>query len=220
MEQYAFKDLTLQIFREVLDEDDFRAWPDAGIAIQAYLRDTAHDLEELAVWAQQRGTPVTVRLVKGAYWDYETINSAQQGWPNPVWSHKWETDANYERLTEFLISHRRWLRPALGSHNVRSLAHALALAHGLPPGSIELQMLYGMAEPIKDTLVRLGQRVRVYTPYGQLLPGMAYLVRRLLENTANESFLRASFSEHVPEEQLLAIPSQAGGGWPGTRIEG
>jgi len=212
MEQYAFKDLTLQIFRDVLDEDNFRDWPDAGIAIQAYLRDTAKDLQELAAWAQHRGTPVTVRLVKGAYWDYETIQSAQQGWPNPVWSHKWETDANYEHLTEFLIENRRWLRPALGSHNVRSLAHALALAHlrGLPPGAIELQMLYGMAEPIKDTLVRLGQRVRVYTPYGQLLPGMAYLVRRLLENTANESFLRASFTEHVPEEQLLRNPLEAG----------
>jgi RHH-type proline utilization regulon transcriptional repressor/proline dehydrogenase/delta 1-pyrroline-5-carboxylate dehydrogenase len=208
MEQYTFKDLTLQIFREILDEDDFRDWPDAGIAIQAYLRDTAGDLEELAAWARRRGTPVTVRLVKGAYWDYETIVSAQYGWTNPVWSRKWETDANYERMTEFLIDNRRWLRPALGSHNVRSLAHALALAQvrTLPPGSIELQMLYGMAEPIKVTLVSLGYRVRVYTPYGQLLPGMAYLVRRLLENTANESFLRASFTEHVPEEQLLRNP--------------
>jgi RHH-type proline utilization regulon transcriptional repressor/proline dehydrogenase/delta 1-pyrroline-5-carboxylate dehydrogenase len=213
MEQYAFKDLTLQIFREVLDEDAFRDWPDVGIAVQAYLRDTARDLEELAAWAQRRGTPVTVRLVKGAYWDYESIVSAQMGWPNPVWPHKWQTDANYERLTEFLIDRRRWLRPAFGSHNVRSLAHALALAHlrRLPPGSMELQMLYGMAEPIKDTLVSLGQRVRVYVPYGQLLPGMAYLVRRLLENTANESFLRASFTEHVPEERLLRNPLEVDG---------
>src|SRR5262249_14940540 len=74
------------------------------------------------------------------------------------------------------------------------------------PRSFEMQMLYGMADPIKEALVSLGQRVRVYTPYGQLLPGMAYLVRRLLENTANESFLRASFTEHVPEEQLLMNP--------------
>jgi RHH-type proline utilization regulon transcriptional repressor/proline dehydrogenase/delta 1-pyrroline-5-carboxylate dehydrogenase len=208
MEQYSYKDLTLQIFREVLEEEAFRDWPDAGIAIQAYLHDTEHDLHILTEWAQRRGTPVTVRLVKGAYWDYETILSAQNGWPNPVWSHKWETDANYERLTEFLLENRRWLRPALASHNVRSLAHALALAHflRLPPGSLEVQMLYGMAEPIKDTLVSLGQRVRVYTPYGQLLPGMAYLVRRLLENTANESFLRASFTEHVPEAELLRNP--------------
>jgi RHH-type proline utilization regulon transcriptional repressor/proline dehydrogenase/delta 1-pyrroline-5-carboxylate dehydrogenase len=212
MEQYSFKDLTLQIFREVLDENEFRDWPDAGIAIQAYLRDTAHDLEHLRTWAEQRGTSVGVRLVKGAYWDYETILAAQQGWPVPVWTHKWETDANYERLTDFLMENRTWLRPALASHNVRSLAHALAVADvlGLPPRSFELQMLYGMADPIKDALVDLGQRVRVYTPYGQLLPGMAYLVRRLLENTANESFLRASFTEHVPEEQLLRNPLELG----------
>src|SRR5437899_11928662 len=69
-------------------------------------------------------------------------------------------------------------------------------------------MLYGMADPVKDALVHLGQRVRVYTPYGQLLPGMAYLVRRLLENTANTSFLRASFTEHVPEEKLLMNPQK------------
>src|SRR5213592_358670 len=67
-------------------------------------------------------------------------------------------------------------------------------------------MLFGMADPIKAALVGLGHRVRVYTPYGQLLPGMAYFVRRLLENTSNESFLRAGFVEHLPEEQLLMNP--------------
>src|SRR5687768_17331632 len=67
-------------------------------------------------------------------------------------------------------------------------------------------MLYGMADPIKDALVQTNQRVRVYTPYGELLPGMAYLVRRLLENTSNESFLRAGFLENLPEEQLLMNP--------------
>jgi RHH-type proline utilization regulon transcriptional repressor/proline dehydrogenase/delta 1-pyrroline-5-carboxylate dehydrogenase len=208
MEQYAYKDATLRIFREVLDEAEFRDWPDVGIAIQAYLRDTAADLEQLARWAERRGTPVWVRLVKGAYWDYETIVAAQQHWQVPVWTHKAETDAAYERLTRFLMEHAGVLRPALASHNVRSLAHALATAEalGLPPRSYELQMLYGMAEPIKAALVGLGRRVRVYTPYGQLLPGMAYLVRRLLENTSNESFLRASFKEHVPEEQLLMNP--------------
>src|SRR6185369_14345148 len=87
-------------------------------------------------------------------------------------------------------------------------AHAMAAAQlmGLPKRSYEIQQLFGMADPIKHALVRLDQRVRVYTPFGQLLPGMAYLVRRLLENTANTSFLRASFSEHVPEEKLLARP--------------
>jgi RHH-type proline utilization regulon transcriptional repressor/proline dehydrogenase/delta 1-pyrroline-5-carboxylate dehydrogenase len=214
MEQYAYKDLTLQIFQEVLEEEDFRDWADVGLAVQAYLRDTDDDLARLRRWAEGRGTPVWVRLVKGAYWDYETILSAQQGWPAPVWGLKWETDAAYERLTRYLLEERRWLRPAFGSHNVRSLAHALALAQvlGLPPRGVELQLLYGMADPIKEVLVGLGQRVRVYTPYGQLLPGMAYLVRRLLENTANESFLRASFMEHVPEEVLLRNPLEVGEG--------
>ncbi len=208
MEQYAFKDLTLQIFREVLDEDEFRDWPDVGIAVQAYLRDTAGDLASLADWAARRGTPVWVRLVKGAYWDYETILSRQRDWPTPVWDRKWETDAEYERLTHFLLVNRRWLRPAFASHNVRSLAHVLAVAKLLdvPAHGFEIQMLYGMADAIKDTLVAMGQRVRVYTPYGELLPGMAYLVRRLLENTANDSFLRASFTENVPEDKLLMNP--------------
>jgi RHH-type proline utilization regulon transcriptional repressor/proline dehydrogenase/delta 1-pyrroline-5-carboxylate dehydrogenase len=208
MEQYAFKDLTLRIFREILEEDEFRDWSNAGIAIQAYLHDTANDLEDLARWAQRRGAPVWVRLIKGAYWDYETVMAAQQDWPVPVFTQKRETDANYERLTRFLLERHALLRPALGSHNVRSLAYALASAQVLkvPARSFELQVLYGMAGPLQDALVALGQRVRVYTPVGQLLPGMAYLVRRLLENTANESFLRASLTEHAPEEQLLMNP--------------
>jgi RHH-type proline utilization regulon transcriptional repressor/proline dehydrogenase/delta 1-pyrroline-5-carboxylate dehydrogenase len=213
MEQYASKDLTLRIFEEVLQDEEFRDWPDAGIAIQAYLRDTPADLQRLLRWARQRGTGVWVRLVKGAYWDYETIMASQLGWPTPVWEHKEQTDAAYERQTVFLLENAQWLRPAFGSHNVRSLAHALAVADllGVPRRHIELQLLYGMADPIKEALVGLGRRVRVYTPYGQLLPGMAYLVRRLLENTANESFLRASFTEHVPEEQLLRKPVESAG---------
>src|SRR5262249_52147503 len=190
---------------EVLSEDEFRDWPDVGIAIQAYLTDTPADLDRLRQWAEKRGTPVVVRLVKGAYWDYETILCRQNGWRPPVWLHKWETDACYEEMTRFLLQNYRHLRPAYGSHNVRSIAHALAAAEelGVPPRTIEFQTLYGMADPTKEALVSLGQRVRVYTPYGQLLPGMAYLVRRLLEKKANDSFLRASFIEHVSEVKLL-----------------
>jgi RHH-type proline utilization regulon transcriptional repressor/proline dehydrogenase/delta 1-pyrroline-5-carboxylate dehydrogenase len=211
MEQFAFKDLTLRIFREVLLEPEFRDWPDAGIALQAYLTDCERDLIDLADWSARRGTPVWVRLIKGAYWDYETVIAAQEHWPVPVFTEKWATDACYERMTLFLLENRDLLRPAFGSHNIRSLAHAMAAAQLLEvsPRAIEIQMLYGMADEVKDALVRLGQRVRVYTPYGQLLPGMAYLVRRLLENTANTSFLRASFTEHVPEEKLLMNPIQS-----------
>ncbi|MGE3807136.1 MAG: L-glutamate gamma-semialdehyde dehydrogenase [Gemmataceae bacterium] len=207
MEQYSFKDLTLRIFREVLEEEEFRDWADIGIAIQVYLRDTDRDLEELRRWVEKRGTPIWIRLVKGAYWDYETVMAGQQRWPVPVYTEKAQSDAAFERLTRFLFENHEWLRPALGSHNVRNLAHAIALAQhlGLPPGRYEIQMLYGMADTMKDAMVSLGQRVRVYTPFGKLLPGMAYLVRRLLENTSNESFLRAA-GAHVPEEKLLMNP--------------
>jgi RHH-type proline utilization regulon transcriptional repressor/proline dehydrogenase/delta 1-pyrroline-5-carboxylate dehydrogenase len=209
MEQYSFKNMTLQIFRDILEETEFGDWPDVGIAIQAYLRDCGEDLVSLAEWVKQRGTPVWVRLVKGAYWDYETIIAAQNDWPVPVFGRKHETDANYEKQTAFLIEHHDLLRPALGSHNIRSIARALAVAevHGLPARSVEFQMLFGMADPVKQALVKMGQRVRVYSPVGELLPGMAYLVRRLLENTSNESFLRAGFLEHVPEERLLMNPA-------------
>src|SRR5439155_21469314 len=137
MEQYAYKDATLQIFQEVFAEDEFRNWPDVGIAIQAYLHDCGADLENLYRWAKRRGTPVWVRLVKGAYWDYETIVAAQQAWPVPVFTHKDDTDANFETQTRFLMERHDVLRPALGSHNVRSLAHGMALTQklGLPERS-------------------------------------------------------------------------------------
>jgi RHH-type proline utilization regulon transcriptional repressor/proline dehydrogenase/delta 1-pyrroline-5-carboxylate dehydrogenase len=210
MEQHSFKDLTLCIFQEILLEPAFRDWADVGIAIQAYLRSCRADLETLAAWAEKRGTPVWVRLVKGAYWDYEVIIAAQHDWPVPVFTQKWQSDANYEACARFLLERPRSFCAAIGSHNVRSIAHALALAEELqaPARSFEFQLLYGMANETKHALVSMGQRVRVYTPYGELLPGMAYLVRRLLENTANQSFLRASSIEHVAEDQLLQTPHQ------------
>ena len=188
MESYSAKDLTLAIFQSVLMEDEFRDWPNVGIVIQCYLVDSGPDLQRLAAWAAQRGTPVWVRLVKGAYWDYETVHAIANDWPVPVYQRKWETDANYERQTRFVMRNHRLLRPALGSHNLRSLSHGIAVAKflDLPAGAMEVQMLYGMADPEKQAIVELGQRMRIYMPYGELIPGMAYLVRRLLENTSNE----------------------------------
>jgi RHH-type proline utilization regulon transcriptional repressor/proline dehydrogenase/delta 1-pyrroline-5-carboxylate dehydrogenase len=208
MEQWSFKNLTLEVFKTILMDDEFRDWPDAGIAIQAYLRSTMQDLHDLADWSARRGTPVWVRLVKGAYWDYENIIAAQNGWPIPVFTEKPATDANFESAAAFLIEKRNLLRPAIASHNIRSLAAAIAHAEQLHanPADVEFQMLFGMADPIKAALVAMNRRVRVYAPFGQLLPGMAYLVRRLLENTSNESFLRAGFTEHLPEEELLMNP--------------
>ena len=213
MEQYAFKDTTLRIFREILIEPEFRDWPHVGIAIQAYLKDTEADLQHLLNWAKtERKCSIWIRLVKGAYWDYETVIAAQNGWPVPVFTEKWQSDDNFETCATFLMQNHAWLRPAFGSHNIRSIAHALAIAEQLkvPKPNFEFQMLYGMADPIKDVLKSMGLRVRIYTPYGQLLPGMAYLVRRLLENTSNDSFLKQGFSDGVSESVLLQAPSTVG----------
>jgi RHH-type proline utilization regulon transcriptional repressor/proline dehydrogenase/delta 1-pyrroline-5-carboxylate dehydrogenase len=215
MEQYSFKDTTLKIFRDILSEAEFRDWPHVGIAIQAYLKDTEDDLRQLRDWARDdRKCPVWIRLVKGAYWDYETVIAAQNHWPVPVWTEKWQSDACFERCTRFLMENYQHLCPAFGSHNIRSIANAMAVAEelGVPPSRYEFQMLYGMADAIKDVLKSLGRRVRIYTPYGQLLPGMAYLVRRLLENTSNDSFLRQGFAEGLSEEQLLKNPSTLASG--------
>jgi RHH-type proline utilization regulon transcriptional repressor/proline dehydrogenase/delta 1-pyrroline-5-carboxylate dehydrogenase len=208
MESHATKNLALAIFKSIAMEDEFRDWPDCGVVVQCYLREAPHDLVHLAEWAKRRGTPVWVRLVKGAYWDYETIHARAAGWPVPVWQEKWQTDACYEAATTFVMEHADVLRPALGSHNLRSLAHGMAVAEalGLDRRGVEMQMLYGMGDAEKEAVTAAGWRMRVYMPYGELVPGMAYLVRRLLENSSNDSFLRAGFVKHVPAEQLLAPP--------------
>ncbi|QEH36110.1 1-pyrroline-5-carboxylate dehydrogenase 1 [Aquisphaera giovannonii] len=212
MEQYSYRALSYDLFRRVFGEPEFRDWPDVGIVVQAYQPDAESELEMLRDFARSRGAPITIRLVKGAYWDYEVLMARQLGWPEPVYLRKWETDACYERCSRFLIDHHETLRPAFAGHNVRSLSYAMALAEarGLPKGAIELQTLYGMGDAIQDALVARGQRVRVYTPYGAMLPGMAYLVRRLLENTSNESFLKASSARDVPVETLLRNPEEIG----------
>jgi RHH-type proline utilization regulon transcriptional repressor/proline dehydrogenase/delta 1-pyrroline-5-carboxylate dehydrogenase len=207
MEHYYLKDLTLAIFRSALDE--LRDFPGAGIAMQAYLRDTREDLQELVRWAKERGRRIAVRLVKGAYWDYETVINRLNGWPVPVFLDKAETDRNFEELTAVLMENAEHVYPAIASHNIRSISVAIAHAErlGLPEDAFEFQTLYGMGEPIRRALKSTPYRVRVYSPVGKLLPGMAYLVRRLLENTSNESFLRKSFAEKASFEDVMLTPA-------------
>ncbi|MBD2777947.1 L-glutamate gamma-semialdehyde dehydrogenase [Iningainema tapete] len=207
MEQYAYKDITLRILKKLLLEEEFRSRTDIGITIQAYLRDSEQDARDLIAWAKQRGYPITIRLVKGAYWDQETIKAAQKHWQQPVYNDKAATDANFEQLTELLLENYEYVYSAIGSHNVRSQAHAIAIAESLnvPRRCFEMQVLYGMGDKLASALVDRGYRVRVYCPYGELLPGMAYLIRRLLENTANSSFLRQNL-ENRPVEELIAAP--------------
>ena len=211
MEHYAIKDLTLDLCEELFIEDEFRDYPHFGIVLQAYLQDGDRDVARAIAYAKRRGTPFWVRLVKGAYWDSETVWAAQRHWPVPVWGQKWQSDACYERMTRALLTNHQHVYSAFASHNVRSLCHAMALRRMLdvPAWAFELQMLYGMGDPMKLAAIQMGQRSRVYTPYGNLLNGMAYFIRRLLENTANESFLRQSVDD-THEDELLENPDATG----------
>jgi RHH-type proline utilization regulon transcriptional repressor/proline dehydrogenase/delta 1-pyrroline-5-carboxylate dehydrogenase len=208
MEHYDVKDLTVQLFREVLDEPEF-VDIEAGIVLQAYLKDSHRDLADLIAFSRGRPRPITVRLVKGAYWDTETVVSRAEGWAVPVYEHKAETDANFERCVRLLHDHHDTVRAAFGSHNLRSIAYAVtdARRRGIPDTGYEIQMLHGMAESIHAAIRRIGLRLRVYAPVGELVPGMAYLVRRLLENTSNESFVRRRFVEGRDLDELLSPPS-------------
>jgi RHH-type proline utilization regulon transcriptional repressor/proline dehydrogenase/delta 1-pyrroline-5-carboxylate dehydrogenase len=209
MESYQLKDLTLALFRSMLEEPEFQSAPAAGIALQAYLRDTEADLAALVAWARQRGRPISVRLVKGAYWDYEVVLARQRGWPVPVWEQKAETDAAFERLSALLLDDAALITPNFATHNVRSVAHAIAQAErrGLDPRAYEFQALFGMADELKAALARQGHRVREYCAIGELLPGMAYLVRRLLENTSNEGFVRRRQTGEASVDELLRDPA-------------
>ena len=212
MEDDAARQATFWLFEKLAQSEEIKNWDGLGIVVQAYLNDSLDDLKRLRDLAERRGAPLTVRLVKGAYWDAEVIQAQQEGWPIPVYAKKTDTDANYERLTRYLLDHREHLRPAFASHNARSIAVAMAevRARNIPTGDVEFQMLYGMAEPERKTFRKQGHRVRVYAPVGELLPGMAYLVRRLLENTSNEGWL-VQAGEGLSPDQLLADPKELGG---------
>ncbi|MBI2295424.1 MAG: bifunctional proline dehydrogenase/L-glutamate gamma-semialdehyde dehydrogenase [Betaproteobacteria bacterium] len=213
MEQYELKPLILRLFRALVETHADRGWL-PGIALQAYLPETERDLAELARWARAAGRRISVRLVKGAYWDTEVAAARQRRWPVPVFLDKAETDARYERLTQLLFEQRDAIYPAIAGHNLRSLSHAVALAQrlGMAREEWEIQMLYGMAEPLARAVSAQGVRLRVYVPTGDLVIGIAYLIRRLLENTASTSILRQTYADGGDLERLLAAPAPGSSG--------
>ena len=223
MEYRELKNLTLGLYRSLMAEPEFRHYPHTGVAIQAYLRDAQSDVEQLLEWCRAGSRRVTVRLVKGAYWDAELMHAEQRNWAVPVFRDKRETDANFEKVAGFILKNDEFLSLACGSHNIRSIAAVLETAEELhvPADRFEFQILYGMAEPVRNALLKEGLRLRLYSPIGELIPGMAYLVRRLLENTSNESFLRQTFRESVSKQELLGDPrSSLGADGASTRTGG
>lgn len=196
MEEYAYKDLTLGVFRELIETAPELALDDTGqarigIVIQAYLRDSAQDVADLATWGEALDVRIPVRLVKGAYADFEKALAQSQERPSPVWDFKASTDASYEMLADFLLQHPERFDVRFATHNMSTQARVmtLAAARGYAPDEIEFQMLYGMGEPIKQALVALGYRVREYVPAGSLAHGLGYAGRRFAELTNPDNAL-------------------------------
>ncbi|MHC1727137.1 MAG: proline dehydrogenase family protein [Syntrophobacteraceae bacterium] len=209
MEHYGIKNLTFALYRSLMEEPEFRNYPHTGIVIQAYLRDSDEDLQQMIDWAARGGFPFTIRLVKGAYWDQEVIQARQKNWPVPVFTAKAETDAAFERLARKILQNRTYIKLACASHNIRSISAVAEIGKelGATAEHLEFQVLYGMGQPVRAALRKAGLNVRVYCPIGEMVQGMSYLVRRLLENTANESFLRQSFSQKLHKDELLRNPA-------------
>jgi proline dehydrogenase len=209
MESVDTLEATMQLVFDLLSEPELRDGPSTGIVLQAYLRESPDQLEQVLAWAGsvERQPPLVVRLVKGAYWDHEVVEARQHGWTPPVFEQKAESDRNFEQLTRRLLEGWPHVRPAIASHNLRSVAHAVAAnrAAGRADGDLELQVLRGLGDDLAAALADLDMRVRIYCPVGDMVAGMAYLVRRLLENTANESFL-SDLQRGVSVDQLLAAP--------------
>lgn len=213
MEDLDVKDLTIDLVEDLALGPESET-VELGIVIQAYLKNSLEDLARVVGMSRKRvamgRSPLWVRLVKGAYYDAEAVKAAEEGWPSALFPDKEMTDANYERCVDLLLENHGHVHPAFGTHNLRSISYivANARARGLDFKEYEIQMLYGMAESLARGVLAAGVSVRMYLPMGELLPGMSYLVRRLLENTANESFLRQGFIEgaHVPIKALVAPP--------------
>ncbi|MDX6703976.1 MAG: proline dehydrogenase [Baekduia sp.] len=209
MESFDTREAVTELTLRLLSEPEFAEGPSAGIVLQAYLTESPQHLDRLLDWAREhpRAHPFTIRLVKGAYWDHETVQALQHGWEPPVFSDRRGCDRTFEALSRRLIDAQAGperIRAAIASHNLRSIAHAAAYADARGR-DVEFQVLRGLGDETQAALLADGRRIRCYCPVGDLVAGMAYLVRRLLENTSNDSFLRAQ-AEGVDLNSLLEAP--------------
>lgn len=211
-EQYEYRELIWYIFQNVLSPGEpLGQWRDAGMVVQAYLGDVDEHLQSVLRFAQRRGVPFQIRLVKGAYWDYEVIVARQNGWRVPVYLDKGATDQAYERVVNAVLKDAGSVKLAVASHNVRAHTYAESVreSQGLPSETLEHQTLYRTLEPLSQALPQMGWSARDYVPIGDLIPAMAYLVRRILENTSQAGFLTKARLDEDPSV-LLAAPQLIG----------
>lgn len=206
MEEYRDLHLTVALFKKVLEEEEFKDYS-AGIVLQSYLPDSYETQQELTEWARERlakgGAPIKIRIVKGANLAMEQVEAALRGWPQAPYPSKANVDANYKRMVTYAFQkdNAQAAHIGIGSHNLFDIAYALLLrAENQVQPYVCFEMLEGMADHMRRVVQTLSKDMLLYCPAAtkeEFQNAIAYLVRRLDENTAPENFLRHSFDLHA-----------------------
>jgi RHH-type proline utilization regulon transcriptional repressor/proline dehydrogenase/delta 1-pyrroline-5-carboxylate dehydrogenase len=203
-------ELSLELIGTALADPSLRGWDGFGLAIQAYQKRAPQVVDWIIAAAQALGARVMVRLVKGAYWDTEIKRAQERGLADyPVFTRKAMTDLNYMACARKLLGARPRVFPQFATHNALTVASVIAEADGV--AGYEFQRLHGMGETLYDALLaeEPGAACRVYAPVGEHRDLLAYLVRRLLENGANSSFVTVAADPAVPMADVLRRPQAA-----------
>ncbi len=201
-------DIGLEIFTAITRDSDFAGWNGIGYVLQAYQKRAPYVLDYLTELAAVQSRKIPLRLVKGAYWDAEIKHAQVTGLPGyPVFTRKEHTDLSYLACADTLLKRAEHFYPQFATHNARTIASIQMLAeqYQLPTDAYEFQRLHGMGEALHEQVLST-HASRIYAPIGEHKDLLAYLIRRLLENGANSSFVHLLMDEEVPLAKLLANP--------------
>lgn len=210
--------LSMAVIETVLADPELAGWDGFGVVVQAYGRRAGAVIDGLHDMARRHDRRIMVRLVKGAYWDTEIKHAQVEGLTDfPVFSRKAATDVSYLANARKLLGMSDRIYPQFATHNAHTVAAVLHMAEDLPKSAYEFQRLHGMGEALHDIVHREhATRCRIYAPVGAHRDLLAYLVRRLLENGANSSFVNQIVDEDVPPEEVAACPFETLAGEPGA----
>ena len=191
---------SLRIIKNVMQDKTLGNWSGFGLAIQAYHKRAEPVIDRVIDWARKSDRKISIRLVKGAYWDTEIKHAQVEGYPEyPVFTQKENTDLSYLVCAKKLLDNRDIVTPMLGTHNAHTIASVIEMA-GADHGGFIFQRLHGMGESLHDQIVAMDFPSCIYAPVGTHKDLLAYLVRRLLENGANSSFVNKMYDETAIEE--------------------
>ena len=201
-------DLSLLVLRDILFDSKFKGYNGIGIAIQAYNKKSLKLIDTIASIAKETGRIIPVRLVKGAYWDYEIKYAQSNGHKDyPVFTQKNYTDLSYMLAANKLIEYSQYIYPQFATHNDYTVAFILSLLEKRQSINFEFQKLYGMGDALyKKIVAEYGYKCRVYAPVGEHSELLPYLIRRLVENGANSSFVNKLLDNSVSIDELCLSP--------------